>query len=186
MIFILNLIAAATIAFAQPGWETITIYWNDIEPEEQAGILRSSYVPANVKAYYGRTEKPSDDEATLGVLETVSEITPPWQKRALYLHIFVKILDGADGALSEAVDKYCLKILKSDPEYIMYYLNEMPKVRKEFASAIASEYYFDSKQTADDFRKWLTGKFAGNPDLGPTIEAFCDEIDFDLFRMHHD
>ncbi len=186
MTLILNLVAAATMIFASPEWETITIYWEDIDPEEQAEIVRSSYVPANVREYYFRTAKPSDDEATFGVLKTVTEITPPWQKRALYLHIFVRIMDASDGALSEVVAGDCLKILKSDPEYVMYYLNERPKIRKQFAFYIAGEYYHDSKQSADDFRKWLNGALAGNPDLGEVIEEFCDEIDFDLFQIGHD
>ncbi len=182
MTFIINMVAAATMIFAAPGWETITIYWDDISPEEQAGILRSSYVPANVREYYFRTEKPSDDEATFDVLKIVSNITPPWQKRALYIHIFDRILENADGALSEVMGEYCLRILKSDPEYVMYYLNEQSGTMQRFASAIAYEYYADSKPSADDFRKWLTDKFTGNPDLGPTIEEFCDEIDFHLLQ----
>lgn len=184
MSLFLNLLIAASV-IAASGWETITIYWNDLSREEQQEIVVASYVPSNVRSYYYRTEKPSDDKATFDVLKTVTTISPPWQKRALYLHTFVRIMNAADGALGEPMGGYCLKILKSDPEYVMYYLNENEADRKHFAEYIASDFYQESDPGAalGGFRKWLSEKFAGNPDLGQTVGDFRDEVEFALSQM---
>lgn len=186
MTLFLNMIAAAAMLFASSGWETITIYWNDISPEEQAETLRSSYVPSHVRSYYNRTTAPADDQATVDVLNTVSNITAPWQKRALYLHVFDRILNNAEGSLSDKMGAYCVKIIKSDPEFVMYYIHENDRARMRFTNALSHAFWKGNAGISmEQFKSSVYGKLRSNPDLGDTLRKFFGDIEFATFELRH-
>lgn len=185
MSLLMSVIAVAGLLLAAPGWETITLYWNDFTPEEKTAIVRSSDVPAHVRSYYYRTELPADDQATIEVLNTVSNITPPWQKRALYLHTFDRILNAAEGSLAGKMGDYCVKVIQSDPEYVMYYLHENDRARKRFVHRLAEGFHKGNTVSFEEFKSALNGKLRGNPDLGRTIRGLYDEIEFAVFELQH-
>lgn len=185
MSLFLNMIISAAIFLAGPQWETITLYWSDFTPEERSAIVRSSDIPSHVRNYYYRTEAPADDQATIDVLNTVSTITPPWQKRAMFLHTFDRILNAAEGSLADKMGGYCVRIIQSDPEYVMYYLHENDTAKQRFVRYLANGFYRGGTVSFDEFKTSLNSKLRGNPDLGQTLKGLYDDVEFAVFELRH-
>jgi len=159
------------------------LYWEDIEKEKQNTILKSKEVNIDVRKTYFRTFSPSDDEKTANLLNTLSKLHHNDEIKALYFYVFNNILKIADGALTELFRDPCVNILISNSEYVIFYLQEKPKLLEKYALVLGYEFYFKEEGTSDleydysTFKKIINNEIKNNKDLQKTFSILCYEIE---------
>lgn len=141
-------------------------YWGNLSDEERTKALESENLPEEViQLYYNRFNL-SDDEPTFNLLE---ELTSPVHSdealKALYFHLFNRIILSADEALAEVMGEYGINIFMSDISYALEYFTVNNEVMGEYAHHLGREFYFNQD---------------GRSDFPYTFSEFKDKIKADL------
>ena len=105
--------------------------------------LQMAGVSKNAKLYYQGKLRPSDDEKTFSIfdsLNTKNNVTRPF-----YMYLVSRILLKADGALSEYAGVVCKKFLESKPDYLIEFLGSKNKL--------------SDKNYTDDWASQIMGEF---------------------------
>lgn len=113
---------------------------------EQEHFLNNSNVNKLALDYYNGNFKVTDDEQTFRLLDT---LTHKNEYFPLYYFLFNKICAVSDGALSEIMGHYCLKMVLNEPSYVINHFaferknfGKSPYLYHLYASFIGEEFYF--------------------------------------------
>jgi hypothetical protein len=159
------------------------LYWENIENEKQNSILQSKDVSINVLEAYKGTFITSDNEITVNLLDSLIYLTYNEDIRALSFHIFNKILQSADGSLSELFGNYCQIIILSNSEFVIFYLKDNPELLKTYAITLGYEFYFKQEGLSDikydykTFKNLIFNKIKNKQNLLDTFSCLCSEIE---------
>ena len=108
--------------------------------------LNNKQVSATAKEYYHGKFKASDDDRTFSIFDSL------WTRnnatRPFYIFLTSRILEHADGALSEMAGSYCKGYIEQHPDQLVTYLKSLNKTRREkeedeWAMAISGEFAID-------------------------------------------
>jgi len=165
------------------------LYWENIGNEKQNTILQSKEVFKNVRETYYGTFSPSDDVETFILLDSLSIFPYNEEIKALYFYVFNNILITSDGALSEVMGYSCLNILISNSEYVIFYLQDKPKILEIYATVLGYEFYFKEEGTSDleynyaDFKEIISRKIKRDERLLETFNILSFEIEDVMRKM---
>lgn len=120
------------------------LFWEQYSDAEKSSLLKSGAIETSVVGIYDGSFEISDNEETFKVLDMLSDYKYGCSQDdsivdAFYIHCFSKILRMADGALSEVMGDYCMRIVKKSPEYAVLYLRSHGEIRDQFVSHIGYE-----------------------------------------------
>ena len=104
--------------------------------------LTSPKISTGAKDYYNNKFKASDNGCTFSILDSL-ETKDPFC-RPFYIYLVSRMLDHADGALSEGLGVYCLSFLEKHPNEFIAYLKGLSESRQyaemdKWAISIGSE-----------------------------------------------
>lgn len=170
-------------SFGQNGFN----FWELMSQKEKENFLNNSNVNKLALDYYNGNFKASDDEQTFRLLDTLTHNNEYFP---LYYFLFNEICAVSDGALSEAMGPYCLKMLLNEPNFV---INHFTFERKNFgksqylyqlyASFIGEEFYFYNKKMSEldygfpEFKEILLKELKNtSSDNNETVELFFLEI----------
>ena len=115
-------------------------------PLDVSSYLDSKQVSKAAKDFYKGKFRATDDTKTFSIidsLKTKNNLTRPF-----YIFLVSKIIDKADGALSESLGVSCKEFIESHPDFLIDFLYSKTKtVDKRFldnwANRIAGEFMID-------------------------------------------
>ncbi len=115
--------------------------------------------------------KPLDNKVTFRLLDTLKYIEG--NQLDFYLRVFDRILDQADGALSEVMGRYCLAFISNQPEVFRSYLsNKDSLVIRKWAEFSVYEMYFRFPEDSLMQRCSALNQSLANPDSLLEIKYF--------------
>ncbi len=82
--------------------------------------LDNKKIPKLAKDFYNGKVKPADDTNTFSIIDSLN--TKNHQTRPFYILVVSKMLDKADGALSESLGVSCKKFIESNPDFLIAFL----------------------------------------------------------------
>jgi hypothetical protein len=160
------------------------LYWENIGIKKQNRILQSKEVYEIVREVYNGTFSPTDDDLTMELLDTLSNLHSNEGIRALYFYIYNKILQKSDGALSELFDDPCFNILISNSGYVIFYLQDKQELLEKYALMLGCEfaykeqgYYSSYKYDYAEFKEIVSKNLAKDQILLKTFSQLCSEIE---------
>ena len=109
-------------------------YWEELSQSQKEDILNDDRIPKIVRSYYYGCMSATDDDNTFALLDVISSPNNK-NEEMLYLHLLSQICIHADGALSEVLGAYCIKMVLSDPDYVLAYI-----IRDESLSTMYESY----------------------------------------------
>ncbi len=86
-------------------------YWEDFSDSEKNMVLKSGKVPEKVIKLYNGQFILSDDDATFELLDELTSEQSDAGFKALYFHLFNRIILSADGALGEVMADYAINTI---------------------------------------------------------------------------
>ncbi|MDP4197265.1 MAG: hypothetical protein Q8940_19605 [Bacteroidota bacterium] len=163
--------------------------------KEQDSYLLSTKTNKLAIDYYKKRFKISDDTRTielLNILTTKNEEMLPF-----YFFIFNDICSKSDGAFSELMGPYCIKMALAYPEYVVGFFSlERLKKRREnkmldyYSLSIGEELYFSEQGLSDigytysSFSKILNDKnSAFNEEDKKSLNIFLNKIKDSMKNM---
>jgi len=169
-------------------------YWELMSQNEKEQILNNLDLNKLALDYYNGNFKVTDDEQTFKLLDTLTNKNEYFQ---LYYFLFNNICATSDGALSEIMGPYCLKMVLNEPSYV---INHFTFERKNFgksqdlyqlyASFIGEEFYFYNKKMSEldygfpEFKEMLLKELKNtSSDNSETLELFFKEITNNINKM---
>lgn len=172
-------------------------YWEDLDDNERAIILKDSNTNKLAIDYYNSTFKISDDSLTFEMLDKISD---KGKFNPFYFHVFNNILLGADGALAETMGDYCLKTLLNYPTYLIDYFSYLNQKTASlelytiYILMLAEELYYNenyikynvNKQSETDYTFKLVKKKLDTifEDLNKTYKVFMNDIKTELRKLN--
>lgn len=125
-------------------------FWEQYSDAEKYHIIKSGAIEASIVGIYDDSFEIGDNEETFKILDYLSEykygIHTDGIVDAFYIHCFSKILRKADGALSEVMGDYCMRILKKSSNYAILYLRAHEEIRDAFIMHIGFDVYCSDNQ----------------------------------------
>jgi len=187
---LLFLLLLTSISFGQNAFN----FWELMSQTEKEHFLNNSNINKLVLDYYGDKFKVNDDEQTFRLIDT---LTHKNEYFPFYYFLFNEICAVSDGALSEAMGPYCLKMLLNEPNFV---INHFTFERKNFgksqylyqlyASFIGEEFYFYNKKMSEldygfpEFKEMLLKELKNtSSDNSETLELFFIEIIDNINKM---
>lgn len=88
--------------------------------------LDNKYVSKTAKDFYNGNFRATDGSKTFSIidsLKTENDLTRPF-----YIFLVSKIMNKADGALSESIGASCKKFIESNPDFLIDFLNSKSKL----------------------------------------------------------
>ncbi len=139
--------------------------------------LNNNKIDTLLLEFYNVEFLPDDGNKTFLLLEILTQKNDTLFP--LYFHCLNKICEISDGALSEIMGKYCLKMIINYPNYSFNYLSTDSITLQKYANFIGYEMYFKEQGTSnigmsyDEFKEYLKL----NLDLNnQTINYFYNEF----------
>lgn len=126
------------------------MYWEDISPEIKKKVI-NSIDNKLILDFYNKNEfgkKRLNDDGNADILLD-SLVNYSNFNKAFYFYIFNRICLSADGAVSEMLGDYCIRIFIKDPEYTFNYLVGHKDLFELYASFMGSEFYFKEDGSSD-------------------------------------
>lgn len=119
-------------------------FWEQYSEAEKSGLLKSGAIETSVVGIYNGSFAIGDNVETFKLLDLLSDYKYGCSQAnaivdAFYIHCFSKILRMSDGALSEVMGEYCIRIVKKSPEYTISYLKSHQEIRDAFVIHIGYE-----------------------------------------------
>ena len=124
-------------------------YWEDISKTEQESILQSPTICKNAVQYYQGSFKVSDNKLTDDFLNKITSGINTRQETLFYFYIFNQICLKADGVVSDILGEYCMKVMLSNPPFLLSYFQRNVKLEKKYAELVGYELYFKEDGTSD-------------------------------------
>lgn len=165
-------------------------YWEDLTKTEQESILHSPQIDKNAIKYYCGSFKATENQSTENLLNKIISEKNPAKETLFYFYIFNQICLKSDGALSEILGGYCMKILLKKPVLVLRYFQRNKKVEKIYGEFIGSELYFKEEGTSDieynykDFKRIIEVKTNGNKEFKKTLVEFYSIIESGMKNMN--
>lgn len=122
------------------------LYWEDISETNQKRIITSTKTKEIVYQFVCNPWIIKDDKRTFCLLDTLSSLSDDSEIKALYFYEFNKLLlsNQKDGALGEAFGDYVHRVLISDPEYVLFYLQNNAIYEGCYISELGQYYYYNN------------------------------------------
>lgn len=165
-------------------------YWEDFSDSEKDRVLKTENVPEEVIKLYNAQFILSDDEATFGLIgKLISEQTNVGLK-ALYFHLFNKIILSADGALAEVMADYAIIVFMSDIRYVLDYFTIYNEIMVRYGESLGVEFYFnqDGKSgfpyTFNQFKEKIKMDLNDSNKYDKLLSCFYEIIDHQMKRMN--
>lgn len=164
-------------------------YWENLSLDEQHEIICSGKVSKNILDLYNAKFIPSDNEETIALLKTLSNLSANTKLKSLYFYLFNQICKYSDGGLSELLGKYCMEVILSDPKYVLLYMNENPLLLKKYIDFLGSEFYYkegensDIKYNFDDFRQIISEQLGQDEEYQIVLSALFSGIENKMIKM---
>ena len=169
-------------------------FWELMSQTEKEHFLNNSNINKLALDYHSDNFKVTDDEQTFRLLDTLThnnEFFP------LYYFLFNKICAVSDGALSEVMGPYCLKMMLNQPIFV---INHFTFERKNFGKSqylyqlyaffIGEEFYFYNKKMSEldygfpEFKEMLFKELQNtSSDNSETLELFFREITNNINKL---
>ena len=179
-----------SVTFGQNGFK----YWELMSQNEKEQFLNNSDLDKLILDYYNGNFKVTDDEQTIRLLDTLTHKNDYFQ---LYYFLFNNICTTSDGALSEIMGTYCLKMILNQPIFVINHFtferNNFGKSQylyQLYASFIGEEFYFYNKKMSEldygfpEFKEMLLKELKDtNSDNSETLELFFIEIIDSINKM---
>ena len=160
------------------------LYWENMSSSEKEHFLSSHKIDQVALQYYNGKFIVSDDNNTFKLLKTLTAKKPALIP--FYNYLFNKICKKADGALSEALGKYCLSMIINNPDYVINYFTFERENKKGnehyyqlYGNILGYEMYFKEDGTSDidysfaQFKKFLDNHFQnGSAQNKQTLKLF--------------
>lgn len=131
-------------------------YWENFTPAEKKNLLSHKDVYKDAIAFYNGEFKASDDDRTFRLLDTLTQSD---RYLTFYFYLFNQIVTTSDGALSEVMGQYCIRITNRYPAYVFQYLARRyldgdTSFLLDYADYIGYEFGLseNSKQSLDSFK----------------------------------
>lgn len=162
--------------------------------KEKEIFLNNSNVNKLALDYYNGNFKASDDEQTFRLLDTLTHKNDNFQ---LYYFLFNNICTTSDGALSEIIGPYCLKMVLNQPSYVINHFTferknfeKSPYLYQLYATFIGEEFYFYNEKMSEidfgfpEFKGILIKELINTgSDNSETLELFFKEITNNINKM---
>lgn len=136
-------------------------FWEQYSEAEKSHVFNSGSIKTSVVGVYDDSLAIGDNEEALKILDFLSDYKYGHHADgivdAFYIHCFSKILRKADGALSEVMGEYCMRIIKKSPDYAILYLKAHGEIREAFVMHIGFEVLCSDNQDLiyENLRKCL-------------------------------
>lgn len=126
-------------------------YWEDFSDSEKNMVLKSENVPEEVIKLYNGQFILTDDDATFELLDELTSEQSDAGLKALYFHLFNRIILSADGALAEGVTRYVLKMFLSDTPYVLDYFTINDKYIEIYGESLGIEIYYQQHTSTSPY-----------------------------------
>ena len=122
--------------------------WSDMSPEQQQKTINMYPSNINIIRFYNGNFILGDNEDTFRLLDTLVSKQDCCYKRALAIHLFNKICINSDGALSECMGYYTMKMLINNPDCIYSFSNDL-NILNLYAFYVANELSYKPESYAN-------------------------------------
>lgn len=130
---------------------SIHIYWEDIPESERVRIIESDEFNQKISQIPKLTD--DDNEA---LLLRVTGVDAGEDTLPFYFYTFNRWVVKSDGAVSEIMYPYCMKMILNHPDYSFEYFKSHPKLMENYILLIIDEFIFiDSGEDRENsYRKF--------------------------------
>jgi hypothetical protein len=165
------------------------IYWEEMNNSQKDDIINSNEIYKQAIALYNGKMKVSDDKQSICLLDTLTSINKDFESTPFYFYLFNQICSTADGAVSEILGEYCLKIVLNLPDYVFNYFIKNVSISKKYAEYLGYEFYFKEDGTSTleynyaEFKNLLSNKIGNKKEYELVLKQFYDEIEKSMKNM---
>jgi len=165
-------------------------YWEDISKTEQESILQSPTICKNAVQYYQGSFKVSDNKLTDDFLNKITSGKNTRQETLFYFYIFNQICLNADGVVSDILGEYCMKVMLSNPPFLLSYFQRNVKLEKKYAELVGYELYFKEDGTSDieynykDFKQVIETKIKNDQQYKKILLQFYRDVEVVMKNMN--
>jgi hypothetical protein len=165
------------------------VYWEQLSDDAKKEIIESDEIDAVAVDYYEKGFKFTDDEKLFTLLDVLTSKPGNRNINALYFYLLNDICAKSDGAVSEVMGCYCLKMMVNAPLFVLNYFTHHETAMSMYASYIGHELYFKEEGVSgieydfDSFKKLLSDKIGDDANFKLTLANFNNGIDKAMKEM---
>ncbi len=125
------------------------IYWEELSLNKQEEILSSKAIFKDAIDCYRNHSFMITCNKNEVLLDTLSSLSFDTEIKAFYFYSFNRMVYTADGSVSEILGSYCQKIILSDIDYVLNYLENNSRLALLYAEFLGYEFYFKNEGSSD-------------------------------------
>lgn len=165
------------------GYSNSPCIWSDMSSEQQQMTINMYPNNGSIMRFYNGNFILGDNEVTFRLLDTLVSKQDCCYKRALAIHLFNKICINSDGALSESMGYYTMRMLINNPDCI-YSFSKDPNILAIYAFYIANELS-TTPESYSDFIKYIES-IGGGFKMECVIQEFIKKVETCYLQVIHD
>ena len=163
-------------------------YWENLNSLQKNNFIITHEISDLAMRYYKGELKIDDDKETYDLLDVL--VTTDTALIPFYYYLFNEVCLDADGAISDVIGQYCLKMITDNPDYVInHFTYDRENKRKKlfyyqiYGDFIGYEMYFKEKGVSDidysfeQFKEYLNNSFRnGTEENRNTLQLLYDCI----------